>query len=238
MKDEDEDDHEDIELIKKENDELNKKLLEIKNEINDEKQKNNLLSGEIDELKIEKNKLFNENLELKLNCDKNKNVISILNEKITNLNSEIKSKNEENESLSLKVTSMIRLSNERFEEAKNIIENNINEMKKENKDWRNSVESFIGKKRENKEDSFINNEANNQIDIDEKREEEKRNNINTKKENIKLKMIIDNLRTENSLMKYRLLSIEKNKLNEINNVIEQNGNQVKNVENENNIKIE
>ena len=93
-----EEDDENVNL-KKENNELNKKLLEIKNEINNMTQKNNQLNEEIDEIKIEKNKLFKDNLDLKTNCDKYKNEISILNEKINNLFSEIKTKNEKNKSL-------------------------------------------------------------------------------------------------------------------------------------------
>ena len=233
MKGEEEEEDEENENLKKENDELNKKILEAKNEINNLKQKNNLINEQIYELKIEKNKLFNENLELKLNCDKHKNEISILNEKINNLNSEITSKNEENESLSYKVTSMIKLSNERFEEAKNIIDKNIKEMKKENRDWRHDVDKLLGKKRENMDDILEEHNKTNIIEIDEKKEEDERYK-KQEKEKIKFKIIIENLRTENSLLKYRLSNIDNSK-----DKVKTNNNDIimKNTENENNIKI-
>ena len=234
MRDEEED--EENEKLEKENNELNKKLIENKNEIDNIKQKNSELKEEINKIINDKNNLYNENFQLKLNCDKYINEISILKEKINNLNSEIISKNEENESLSNQVSSMIKLSNERFEEAKNIMEKNIKEIKKENKDWRKGIDNFLGKKKEKDEDVFekIEIKQNKCIDLDENREKEKEKYNMMKNEKIKLKMVIDNLRTENSLLKYKLLNFEQDKTNDMKN---QNENNIMEIENENNNKI-
>ena len=109
-------------------------------------------------------------------------------------------------------------------------------MKKENRDWRHNVDKLLGKKRENKDNIIKEDNEKKEIELDETKENDVRYK-NQEKEIIKLKMIIDNLSTENSLLKYRLLNIEKNKENIENNVSENIENKIEN-ENNNNLNQE
>ena len=133
---------------------------------------------------------------------------------------------------------MVKLSDERFEEAKKIMENNIKEMKEENKNWRNGIEKYLGKKKKNDDDIIEEKEINKNIDIDEKREENEKNKIQ-EREKMKLKLIIENLRTENYLLKYQLLNINdnknKNNPNEKMKIEEEINNEQKDKENINNL---
>ena len=215
----------DISNLKKENEDLNKKVIEGNGELKKLKETNSLILTQKNELKMEYNKAIKENNELKFSCEKLKNEILILNEKISNLNNEIQDKNNENENLTTKINSMILTSNEKFELTKEIFEQNVKELRKENRSWRKALEEYIGKKtdRDDKEENKncaekISDINNHNMDINENKEENK-NKRNDKNEIMKLRIALDNLRTENSILKCRLANNEKNNSNLKNNII-------------------
>ena len=133
--------------MKKQNEELNKKIIELNYELKNEKEKNNSILDEKNILKEENNKLDKERNELKLNCNKLNGEISILNKRINGLNIQIKNKQNENENLSNKISSIIKAANEKFEQTKEIFEQNVHDLIKDNKSWRKTYEKFLGKKK-------------------------------------------------------------------------------------------
>lgn len=203
--------------LKTEKKDLNKKLFELNYELKNEKEKYDSILNEKNILKEENNKLVKEKNDLSLNCNKLNNEINILNERINNLNLQIQNKMNETDNLTTKISSIIKSANEKFEETKEIFEQNVHKLRKDNNSWRKACEKFLGKKKSESEEEkksvnltkCISTSKNKIMDIDENREKEN----NYKNEINKLKIIIDNLKTENSLLKYRLSIFNTNKAN-------------------------
>ena len=168
---------EDEELIKlkKEKDELDKKIIEYNGEIKKINEKNKMIINEKNELKLKINNLIIENNGLKVIQEKLKNENSLLNEKISNLNTQLQIKISEIENLSIKINSMIKASDEKFKQTTEIFEKNIKELRAENRSWRKALDKYIGKKREDEDLNEGNEDINkkNNVDIDEQKEEKK-----------------------------------------------------------------
>ena len=127
----------------------------------------------------------------------------------SSLNNQIKGKINENNNLNTKISSIMKAANEKFE----LFEKDMDEIRKDNKSWRKAYEKLLGKKKLSEDEKDTQKEKkDNIIELDENKGNNKSEKI-FKNEIAKLKISLDNLQTENSLLKYRLSIFQINDSN-------------------------
>ena len=201
--------NEEIKKLKEDKINLDKNIFEINLELKNMKEKNEILIKEKNELKENINKYMKQKSELEINNNKLNNEINILKERIDSLNNQIKGKINENNNLNTKISSIMKAANEKFE----LFEKDMDEIRKDNKSWRKAYEKLLGKKKLSEDEKDNQKEKkDNIIELDENKENNKSEKI-FKNEIAKLKISLDNLQTENSLLKYHLSIFQINDSN-------------------------
>ena len=195
--------NEEIKKLNQAYSDLEKKNFEINLELKNEKNKYDTVTKEKNDLIEEKNKILKEKNELGITNNKLNSQINILNERIVNLNSQIQNKINDINNLHSKISAIMKSADEKFF----VFEQNMDEIRKDNRSWRKAYEKLLGKKKleKNEDNEDKNIKKDNIINLDENKDIKKNENEKLfNKEITKLKIALDNLKTENSLLKYRL----------------------------------